>query len=74
MIDLQIDITDAEDLRREKNGIVLDAIKSTAKAVLENSGEVAIKRSYENAPDDICRKYSAVAVFEKDWNQFTQCL
>ena len=70
MIELQIDITDLEDIKSTNNTVVTDSIAATAKEVLGAGGRVVLKRSYCNAPDEIFRVYAAADAFEKDWREW----
>jgi len=70
MIELQIDITDLEDIRTAKNSDAKSSVGSPAVEVLHGGGRVVLKRSYCNAPDDIFRVYTNPDVFEKDWREF----
>jgi hypothetical protein len=70
VIELQIDITDIEDIKSTNNAAVISSIAATAKEVLGVGGRVVLKRSYCNAPDEIFRVYAAAEVFEKDWNEW----
>ena len=69
MIELQIDITDLEDIKSANNVVVIGSIAATAKEVLVAGGRIVLKRSYCNAPDEIFRVYAVAEVFEKDWSQ-----
>ena len=70
MIELQIDVTDLEDIRAAKNSVARSSIAAAAAEVLRGGGRVVLKRSYCNAPDDIFRVYGDAEAFEKDWNGF----
>lgn len=70
MIELQIDVTDLEDIRSDKNGVAKSSIASAAAEVLRGGGRVVLKRSYCNAPDEIFRVYGNAEAFEKDWQGF----
>jgi hypothetical protein len=70
MIELQIDITDLEDIKSANNAVVTNSIAETAKEVLGAGGRVVLKRSYCNAPDEIFRVYASAEVFEKDWSEW----
>lgn len=70
MIELQIDVTDLEDIRAAKNSVAKSSIASAAAEVLRGGGRVILKRSYCNAPDDIFRVYGSAEAFEKDWQGF----
>ncbi len=68
MIELQIDITDLEDVKSTNNAVVTNSIAATAKEVLGAGGRVVLKRSYCNAPDEIFRVYANAEAFEQDWS------
>jgi hypothetical protein len=70
MIEIQIDITDLEDVKSANNAVAISSIAAAAKQVLSAGGRVVLKRSYCNAPDEIFRVYAAVEAFEKDWNEW----
>lgn len=70
MIELQIDVTDLEDIRTAKSSVVKSSIASAAAEVLRGGGRVVLKRSYCNAPDDVFRVYVNADAFEKDWQDF----
>lgn len=67
MIEIQIDITDLEDLKSANNTVVMNSIAASASAALGVGGRVVLKRTYCNAPDDMLLTYTAADVFEKDW-------
>jgi uncharacterized linocin/CFP29 family protein len=70
MIELQIDITDLEDIKSANNVVAISSIAATAKEVLDAGDRVVLKWSYCNAPDEIFRVYAAAEMFEKDWGEW----
>ncbi|MDR2196265.1 MAG: hypothetical protein LBE50_06770 [Gallionellaceae bacterium] len=70
MIELQIDITDVEDIRAVKNSVARFSIASAATEILRSGGRVVFKRSYCNTPDDIFSDYKSAEAFKKDWDDF----
>jgi len=70
MIELQIDVTNLEDIRATKNSVAKSSIAAAATEVLRGGGRVILKRSYCNAPGDIFRVYERAEAFERDWQGF----
>lgn len=62
-----IDITDLEDLKVSGNIPVLAAVASESMEILESNGSVILKRSYDNAPDDVYKIYDDPSDFARDW-------
>lgn len=68
MLNLEIDFTDIKDLKKENNQIMLDDIKKVARSTLEKGGNVKIKRSYLNSPDDIVKYFPSIIGFDDWWD------
>lgn len=62
-----IDVTDVEDWKVSGNTPVLESVASEATKTLESNGRVVLKRSYDNAPDDVYKIYNDPREFERDW-------
>ena len=67
VIDLQLDITDLEDLRHEKNKFMENELLGYGKKHLDAGNRIVIKRSYVNAPDDFIRAFTSSEKFEEFW-------
>lgn len=67
MIDLQLDITDLEDLKLEKNKFMEKELLDFGKKHLQAGNRIVIKRSYVNAPDDLVRAFTQEEKFEQFW-------
>jgi hypothetical protein len=63
MIEIQIDLSSLEDVRSTSNSVVRQSIESAAREVLNSGGRIVVKRSYENAPDDIFRVFTDAESF-----------
>lgn len=69
MLDLQLDITDLEDLRSPKNGFMREQFASLAKAHLASGNRVIIKRTYMNDAPDFMRAFTKSHDFDAFWTQ-----
>lgn len=69
MLDLQLDITDLEDLMSTKNSFMQQEFLNLARAHLGYGNRVVIKRTYMNSPSDFIRAFTTVQEFETFWKQ-----
>lgn len=67
MIDLQLDITDLEDLQHELNMFMEQDLLEYGKKHLAAGNRIVIKRSYVNAPDDFIQAFTDEQKFETFW-------
>ncbi len=67
MIDLQLDITDLEDLKHEKNEFMQKDILELSQKHLGAGNRIVIKRSYLNAPDEFIKAFRSQDAFENFW-------
>ncbi|GAB3309175.1 hypothetical protein [Haliea atlantica] len=67
MIDLQLDITDLEDLQHEQNKFMEKELLDYGKKHLAAGNRIIIKWSYVNAPDDFIRAFTDQQQFETFW-------
>ena len=70
MIEIQIDLSNLEDVRSTSNSVVRKSIESAVREVLNSGGRIVLKRSYINAPDDIFRVITDAESFTATWNDF----
>lgn len=68
MINIEIDITDIEDLKKANNSTILDDFKKIAGDIIEKGGKAIIKRSYTNAPDDFIKGFTSRKDFDTWWD------
>jgi len=68
MIDFQLDITDLQDLKFEKNKFMEQDILDLGKKHLDAGNRIIIKLSYVNASDDIIHEFTQEEKFEEFWH------
>jgi hypothetical protein len=69
MVSIQIDITDIHDLKIAQNSRTLASLKDACESILNQGGHVFIKRTYENAPDELIRGFNSTEQFTQWWKQ-----